>query len=129
MKSVVYILVYVIIFPMSDSASQVSFSCDAENQERLRGDPGPPGKRGPKGPVGPVGPTGGDADITSLIDDVRRLNNTVTELRRKLSLYPSEKIMQKCFGRIYWVWHIVGREDRGVRKFLEGDGPVKKLSH
>ena len=92
MKYVASLVVFVIVIRFSDSA-EVSFTCDAENRATMKGDPGTPGKRGPEGPVGspgPVGPKGDSADVTALRDDVIRLNNTVTELKRKLSLQPSK---------------------------------------
>ena len=94
MKCVAYFVVYVLLLRFSDSA-EISFTCDAENRATMKGDPGTPGKRGPEGPVGspgPVGPKGDSADVTSLHDDVRRLNDTVTELKRKLALRPSELV-------------------------------------
>ena len=92
-SKVVGIFVSLILFHVSVCDRQVTFTCDGDEGSGTKGDPGPPGKRGPignPGSPGPIGPKGNTADVTTLEQEVRRLNEMVLELRRRSTLLPSK---------------------------------------
>ena len=80
-------LLVVVLFSLTCSQRQVTFTCDGEHEQQVKGEPGAPGKRGPEGPVGnpgPIGPKGNAADVTVLQNDVITIEEMVTTMQQQL---------------------------------------------
>ena len=88
-----FIISAVLLFRMSASDRQVTFTCDGNDGESVKGEPGSPGKRGPEGPrgsPGPIGPIGNAVEVDALANIVANLSREVSQLRERLSRVPSK---------------------------------------
>ena len=89
-KHWMFFAVIAIFFRMSCSDRQVTFTCDGDGEAGVKGEAGVPGKRGPAGPRGPIGPAGSTADLTELTELVRRMNESLMQLRHYVDRIPSK---------------------------------------